>query len=53
MIDDDAPYANNLVPRVYNKLTLAEKLEYVCGPPGIKVHREYIILIDEFGWYGC
>ena len=37
---------NTPVPSwVYNKLTLAEKLEYVCGPAGIKVPKagEYII----------
>ena len=45
-IDDDVAYAKYPGAHwVYNKLTLAEKLEYVCGPAGIKVPKagEYII----------
>lgn len=45
-IDDDVAYAKHPGSNwVYNKLTLAEKLDYVCGPAGVAVPEtgEYII----------
>ena len=47
-IDDDVAYAKYPGAHwVYNKLTLAEKLEYVCGPAGIKNSASVNILYDQ------